>query len=142
MIPLQFALRRRMMMAGKDRQTWIYHNGKLLLPYTTFRNDARDSIAITTTPNLIMQRNGYYNVTGIYFQAQINEKFVYNCIDAGGGWKNFVEVSDVLNTTQQTGQDIYKGEHTISIQEPGLYYITFKINDYYDPIIFSELFVI
>lgn len=142
MIPLQFALRRRMMMAGKDRQTWIYHNGKLLLPYHKFKNDARDDIVITTTPNLKMQRDGYYDVTGIYFQAQINEKFVYNCIDAGDGFRNLVEVSDVLNTTQFTGKEISKGEQTISIKEPGSYYITFKISDYYKPIIFSELFVI
>lgn len=142
MIPLQFALRRRMMMAGKDRQTWIYHNGKLLLPYTQFKNDARDSIAITTTPNLKMQRGGFYNVTGIYFRAQINEKFVYNCIDVGYSFHNYVEVSDELNTTQFTGQDISKGEHTIPIKEPGLYYIIFKINDYNNPVTFSELFVV
>lgn len=142
MIPLQFALRRRMMMAGKDRQTWIYHNGTLLLPYHTFKNDARDSILITTTPNFKMERRGYYDVAGVYFQVQINEKFVYNCIENDSGFKNFIEVSSVLNTTQYTGQEIYKGEHTISIKEPGLYYITFKIKDYYNPVTFSELFVV
>ena len=73
MIPLQFALRRRMMMAGKDRQTWIYHNGELLLPYTMFKNDMRDNIEITTTPNFKIQRRGYYQVAGIYFKVQINE---------------------------------------------------------------------
>ena len=142
MIPLQFALRRRMMMAGKDRQTWIYRNGTLLLPYHTFKNDKRDSIVVTTTPNLEIQRGGYYNVAGIYFQVQINEKFVYNCIEKIGDFHNYIEVSSVLNTTQFTGQEIYKGEHTISIKEPGLYYITFKINDHYNPVIFSELFVV
>lgn len=142
MIPLQFALRRRMMMAGKDRQTWIYRNGKLLLPYHTFKNDMRDSIVITTTPNLKMQRGGSYDVTGVYFQVQINERFVYNCIENTNAFRNLIEVSSVLNTTQYTGQEIYKGEHTISIKEPGLYYITFKIEDHYDPVTFSELFVV
>lgn len=131
-----------MMMAGKDRQTWIYHNGKLLLSYHTFKNDARDSIVITTTPNLKMQRVGYYNVTGIYFQAQINEKFVYNCIDLGNGFDNYIDVSTSLTTTDYTGEEISKGEHTIAVKEPGLYYIIFKINDNYKPLIFSELFVI
>ena len=142
MIPIQYALRRRMMMAGKDRQTWIYRNGTLLLPYHTFRNDSRDGISVTTTPNLAIQRAGYYNVTGIYFQVQINEKFVYNCIDNGMNFRNYIEVSSVLNTTQFTGQEISKGEHTIFVEEPGLYYITFKINDYYNPITFSELFAV
>ena len=129
-------------MAGKDRQTWIYHNGKLLLPYTTFRNDRRDDIVITTTPNFKMERIGYYDVAGVYFQVQINEKFVYNCIENTGAFDNYIEVSSVLNTTQYTGQEFYKGEHTISIKEPGLYYITFKIGDYYNPVTFSELFVV
>lgn len=142
MIPLQFALRRRMMMAGKDRQTWIYRNGTLLLPYHKFRNDARDDILVTETPNFKMERIGYYDVAGIYFQVQINEKFVYNCIENKGTFDNYIEVSSVLNTTEYTGQEIYKGEHTISIKEPGLYYITFKIGDYYDPVTLSELFVI
>ena len=142
MIPLQFALRRRMMMAGKDRQTWIYHNGTLLLPYTTFRNDMRDSMEITTTPNLIMQRQGYYDVAGIYFRVQINEKFVYKCIEQNPDFQNFVEVSSVLNTTELTGNKILKGENTIIVKESGLYYITFKIEDYYNPVTFSELFVI
>ena len=141
MIPLQFALRRRMMMAGKDRQTWIYHNGKLSLPYHTFKNDMRDSIVITTTPNLIMQREGYYDVTGIYFQAQINEKFVYNCIEMTDG-TFLLNVSKTLNTTQSTGQKIYKGEKTISIKEPGLYYIIFYVDGYGESVTFSELFVI
>ena len=138
----QFALRRRMMMAGKDRQTWIYHNGKLLLPYHTFKNDARDDIVITTTPNFKMERIGYYDVAGVYFQVQINEKLVYNCIENKGTFDNYIEVSSVLNTTEYTGQEIYKGEHTISIKEPGLYYITFKIGDYDNPVTFSELFVV
>ena len=141
MIPMQFALRRRMM-AGKDRQTWIYRNGTLLLPYHKFKNDMRDDIVITTTPNLKMERVGYYDVAGIYFQVQINEKFVYNCIENNGTFDNYMEVSSVLNTTEYTGQKIYKGEHTISIKEPGLYYITFKIGDYDNPVTFSELFVI
>ena len=129
-------------MAGKDRQTWIYHNGKLLLSYTKFRNDVRDDMEVTTTPNLKMQRNGYYDVTGIYFQVQINEKFVYNCIEQKADFYNYVEVSSALNTTQFTGNEILKGENTITVKEPGLYYITFKINDYYEPVIFSELFVV
>ena len=69
-------------------------------------------------------------------------KFVYNCIENAGGFSNYVEVSSVLNTTEFTGQEIYKGEHTISIEEPGLYYITFKISNYRNPVTFSELFVI
>lgn len=142
MIPLQFALRRRMMVAGKDRQTWIYHNGKLLLPYTKFTNDARDGIVVTTTPNFKIQKEGYYDFAGIYFQVQINEKFVYTCIEKTNSNHIYVEVSRVLNTTEFTGQETYKGEHTISVNEPGLYYITFKINDWDDFVTFSELFVI
>lgn len=97
---------------------------------------------ITTTPNLKMQRSGYYDVTGIYFKVQINEKFVYNCIELDSGSRNLIEVSNLLNTTQFTGDEIRKGENTITVKEPGLYYITFKISDYYDPVIFSELFVV
>ena len=141
MIPLQFALRRRMMMTGKDRQTWIYHNGKLLLPYTKFKNDARDDMIITTTPNLKMQREGYYDTTGVYFRAKINEKFVYNCIELAD-LSNLINVSSELNTAQMTGEAIRKGEHTIFINRPGLYYIIFYINDYYNPVTFSELFIV
>ena len=141
MIPMQFALRRRMMMAGKGGQTWIYHNGKLLLPYHTFKNDMRDSILITTTPNFKMERVGYYDVTGVYFQVQINEKFVCNCVEKTDV-TCVLNVSKTLNTTQSTGQKIYKGEKTVSIKEPGLYYIIFYVDGAYESITFSELFVI
>lgn len=137
----QFALRRRMMIAGKDRQTWIYRNGTLLLPYHTFKNDARDNIVITTTPNFKIQRDGYYDVAGVYFQVQINEKFVYNCIERHDG-SCVLNVSKTLNTTQSTGRAISKGEKTVSIKEPGLYYIIFYVFDYGATITFSELFVI
>ena len=125
----QFALRRRMMMAGKDRQTWIYHNGTLLLPHHTFKNDARDRIVITTTPNLKMERVGYYEVTGVYFQVQINEKFVCNCVEKTDV-TCVLNVSKTLNTTQSAGQEISKGEKTVSIKEPGLYYIIFYVFSY------------
>ena len=141
MIPLQFALRRRMMMAGKDRQTWIYRNGKLLLPYHKFKNDVRDNILVTETPNFKMERVGYYDVAGVYFQVQINEKFVYNCIEMTDG-NFYLNVSKTLNTTQSTDQKIYKGEKTVSIKEPGLYYIIFYLFGYGESITFSELFVI
>ena len=141
MIPMQFALRRRMM-AGKDRQTWIYHNGKLLLPYTKFTNDRRDDIVIITTPNLKMKRVGYYSNAGVYFRTQINEKFVYNCIEKTYGFRDSINVASELNTTQLAGVEISNGEHTIFVNKPGLYYIVFYIFDYNHPITFSELFVI
>ena len=137
----QFALRRRTMMAGKDRQTWIYHNGKLLLPYIKFKHDSRDDIVITTTPKLKMERVGQYEVTGVYFQVQINEKFVCNCVEKTEV-TCVLNVSKTLNTTQSAGQEISKGEKTVSIKEPGLYYIIFYVDGAYESISFSELFVV
>ena len=137
----QFALRRRMMMAGKDRQTWIYHNGTLLLPHHTFKNDARDRIVITTTPNFKMEKIGYYDVAGVYFQKKINEMFVYNCIEKIEG-RCSQKVSKELNSTQKKKKKVYKGEKTVFIKEPGLYYIIFYVFSYGSTVTFSELFVI
>lgn len=113
-----------------------------MLPYTKFKNDARDDMIITTTPNLKMQRVGYYDNAGVYFRAEINEKFVYNCIELTDTFRNLINVSSELDTTQFIGEDIHKGEHTIFINKPGLYYIIFHITDYDNPVTFSELFVV
>ena len=111
------------------------------MPYHKFRNDMRDNMLVTETPNFKMERVGYYDVAGVYFQVQINEKFVCNCVEKTDV-TCVLNVSKTLNTTQSTGQNIYKGEKTVSIKEPGLYYIIFYVSGYGGSITFSELFVI